>query len=45
MRSICEAILMDAMYEAPTLGKSVYTVTLDYAKERVDKFAGKLQAL
>lgn len=45
LRSICEAILMDAMYEAPTLGKAVYTVTLDYAKERVDKFAGKLQAL
>ncbi|MBP9992911.1 MAG: ATP-dependent Clp protease ATP-binding subunit ClpX [Bacteroidales bacterium] len=45
LRSICEAILMDAMYEAPSMGKAVYTVTLDYAKERVDKFAGKLQAL
>lgn len=45
LRSICEAILMDAMYEAPSLGRSSYTVTLAYAKERVDKFAGKLQAL
>ena len=45
LRSICEAILMDAMFEAPSLGKVSFTVTLDYAKERVEKFAGKLKAL
>lgn len=45
LRSICEAILMDAMFEAPSLGQVQFTVTLPYARERVDKFAGKLKAL
>ena len=38
LRSICEAIMLDAMYEAPT-GKSgkEFTVTMKYAREKMGK--------
>ena len=36
LRSICEAIIMDAMYEIPSSGESSFTVTLDYAKKRIE---------
>ncbi len=39
LRSICEAIMIDAMYDIPTravAGLQEYSVTLDYAKERVE---------
>ena len=42
LRSICEAILMDAMFDAPAAGTKTLTVTLPYAKQKVAKFAGKL---
>ena len=35
LRSICEQIFDDAMYEAPSSGKKVFTVTLAYAKEKL----------
>lgn len=43
LRSICEAIMLDAMYEMPSR-KDVkeLVVDLDYAKEKVDKFTGTL---
>ena len=40
LRSICEAILLDAMYEAPSGRKKTLEITLPYAKEKVAKFTG-----
>ncbi len=40
LRSICEAILLDAMFEVPSAGKSApkdFVVTLSYAKEKFSK--------
>ena len=35
LRSICEQIFDDAMYDAPSSGKKVFTLTLSYAKEKL----------
>ena len=40
LRSIVETIMIDAMYEIPSSGKKSYTVTLDYAKQQLDKADG-----
>jgi ATP-dependent Clp protease ATP-binding subunit ClpX len=39
LRSICEAILLDAMFEVPSLGKSVkdFHITMSYAAEKFAK--------
>ena len=38
LRSICEAMMMDAMYEMPSKkSKKTYRITLDYAKQKIDK--------
>ena len=37
LRSICEAIMTDAMYEAPSSNKKTFKLTLKYAKERLEK--------
>ena len=37
--------MTDAMFEAPTSRKKQLTITLDYAKEKVEKFAGKMIGL
>ncbi len=38
LRSICEAIMLDAMFESPSQkGIKELSVTLDYAKEKVEK--------
>ncbi len=38
LRSICEVIMTDLMYDLPSQEEiSSYTITLDYAKERFDK--------
>ncbi len=37
LRSICEAIMMDTMFEVPTSGNRKFVVTLDYAKHKVEK--------
>jgi ATP-dependent Clp protease ATP-binding subunit ClpX len=44
LRSICEAIMVDAMYEMPSETVKVFHVTLPYAKEKVDKFTGSLSS-
>ncbi|HNQ11706.1 MAG TPA: ATP-dependent Clp protease ATP-binding subunit ClpX [Bacteroidia bacterium] len=46
LRSICESILLDAMYEVPgTKDIKEFNVTLDYAKKKITKeIAGKLKA-
>ncbi|MBP5210527.1 MAG: ATP-dependent Clp protease ATP-binding subunit ClpX, partial [Bacteroidales bacterium] len=35
LRSICETIMLDKMYEAPTDSRKTITITLDYAKQKV----------
>lgn len=35
LRSICEKIMTDAMFEAPSSKKKTYKVTLEYAKEKL----------
>ncbi len=37
LRSIVESIMMDAMFEMPSKRKKSFTVTLDYAREQLDK--------
>ncbi|WP_417015516.1 ATP-dependent Clp protease ATP-binding subunit ClpX [Alistipes sp.] len=37
LRSICEAIMMDTMFELPSSGAREFTVTLDYARQKVEK--------
>jgi len=37
LRSICEHVLTDAMYELPGTGEKFFTVTEEYAKEKIDK--------
>ena len=36
LRSMCEKIFTEAMYDAPSSGKKTFTVTLAYARERLD---------
>ena len=36
LRSICEQIMTDAMYEAPSSRKKTFDLTLDYAKAHID---------
>lgn len=37
LRSICEAIMMDAMYEVPSSADAHFTVTLEYARMRLER--------
>ena len=37
LRSICEAIMTDAMYDAPSSSKKTFKLTLKYAKEKLQK--------
>jgi ATP-dependent Clp protease ATP-binding subunit ClpX len=37
LRSICERVMADAMFEAPSSHKKTFTLTLDYAKARLEK--------
>ena len=37
LRSICEAIINDAMYDAPSSNKKSFRLTLKYAKEKLGK--------
>ena len=36
LRSICEQIMNDAMYEAPSSGKKTFHLTLDYARSKLE---------
>jgi ATP-dependent Clp protease ATP-binding subunit ClpX len=44
LRSICEAIMVDAMYETPSQKRKTLIIKLDYAKKKIDKFTGSLAA-
>jgi len=37
LRSICEKVMADAMFEAPSSRKKTFTLTLDYAKAKLEK--------
>ena len=37
LRSLCEAVMMDTMYELPSTDIRKYTVTLDDAKKKIEK--------
>jgi ATP-dependent Clp protease ATP-binding subunit ClpX len=37
LRSICEAIMTDAMYDAPSSNKKTFKLTVQYAKEKLAK--------
>ena len=37
LRSICEAIMTDAMYDAPSSDKKTFKLSLKYAKEKLEK--------
>lgn len=42
LRSIIETIMIDAMFDAPSSNKRKLKITLDYAKERVEKAHSKM---
>jgi ATP-dependent Clp protease ATP-binding subunit ClpX len=45
LRSICELIMTDVMFDIPTSGEREITITYDYAHEKLDKVsANKLKA-
>ncbi len=37
LRSICEQIMTDAMYEAPSSGRKTFRLTLEYAKSKLSR--------
>lgn len=37
LRSICEAVMIDTMFEIPSAGAHKFTVTLPYAKQKIEK--------
>ncbi len=39
LRSICESIMVDAMYDLPSQGEKSYRVTLDYARQKIESTA------
>jgi ATP-dependent Clp protease ATP-binding subunit ClpX len=43
LRSIFETIMVDAMYESPSDNQRELRITLQYAKERIDKLSTKLR--
>ena len=39
LRSLCEAIMMDTMFEVPSSGEKSFRVTLDYARSKIERAA------
>ncbi|MBO5696874.1 MAG: ATP-dependent Clp protease ATP-binding subunit ClpX [Alistipes sp.] len=37
LRSICESIMLDLMFDLPSTQEKCFTVTLDYARQKVDR--------
>ena len=37
LRSICESIMLDLMFDLPSTHEKCFTVTLDYARQKVDR--------
>jgi ATP-dependent Clp protease ATP-binding subunit ClpX len=36
LRSICETMLTDAMFQLPSSNRKTFTLTLDYAREKIE---------
>jgi ATP-dependent Clp protease ATP-binding subunit ClpX len=37
LRTICEAIMMDVMFDMPTTDEGEFRITLDYARKKIDR--------
>jgi len=45
LRSICEIVMTDVMFDVPSTGEKEITITYDYAREKIDRMnANKLKA-
>lgn len=42
LRSICEAIMLDAMFETPSVGKEELVITIDYASRKLERIDMKV---
>ncbi len=42
LRSICEAIMLDAMFEMPSMGKNELEITIDYASRKLERIDMKV---
>jgi ATP-dependent Clp protease ATP-binding subunit ClpX len=42
LRSICEAIMLDAMYEMPSAGRDELTISIDYAARKLERIDMKV---
>jgi len=42
LRSICETIMLDAMFEMPSLGKDEFVITIDYASSKLERIDMKV---
>ena len=42
LRSICEAIMLDAMYETPSIEKEELVITIDYASRKLERIDMKV---
>lgn len=42
LRSICETIMLDAMFEMPSLGKDELVITIDYASSKLERIDMKV---
>jgi ATP-dependent Clp protease ATP-binding subunit ClpX len=42
LRSICEAIMLDAMFEMPSLGEDELIITIDYASRKLERIDMKV---
>ena len=42
LRSICETILLDAMFEMPSMGKDEFVITIDYASSKLERIDMKV---
>ncbi len=42
LRSICETIMLDAMFEMPSLGRDELTITIDYASSKLERIDMKV---
>ena len=45
LRSIAENIMTEAMYDAPSSKKKTFTVTLDYARQQMEKHGAMQQVI
>jgi len=42
LRSICETIMVDAMFDLPSNGKKEFTVSEEYAREKIERAGMRL---